>query len=112
VGVGRKKSQTSSRRDIILYVLFEYGAGMVQAIIIEYAKSAFKHGVSEDNIRHAMLHPVYDEMQDEGGDKHLLLGFDSGMNLLEIAYHVIDERKFKVFHAMKCRNFYYKLLGR
>jgi len=82
---------------------------MVHAVI-EYAKSAFKHGISEEAIRHAILNPVYDEIQDESDDKHLLMGFDSSMNLLEIAYNVIDEKTFKVFHAMKCRNSYYELL--
>jgi len=80
--------------------------------IIEFTKSAFKHGISEEDIRHALLHPVYDEMQDSGDDKHLLLGFDRSMNLLEIAYNSIDEQTFKVFHAMKCQNFYYTLLRR
>ena len=82
---------------------------MVYAVI-EYAKSAFKHGISGEDIRHAVLHPVYDEIQDSGDNKHLLLGFDRSMNLLEIAYNMIDERSFKVFHAMKCRNSYYELL--
>jgi hypothetical protein len=63
---------------------------MVQAII-EYTKSAYRHGISEEDIRHAMLHPVYDDIQDSNDDKHLLLGFDCSMNLLEIAYHIIDE---------------------
>ena len=80
--------------------------------IIEYTKSAFKHGINEEDIRHAILHPVYDEIQDSGDDKHLLLGFDRNLNLLEIAYNIIDEQTFKVFHAMKCQNFYYDLLGR
>jgi hypothetical protein len=84
---------------------------MIQAII-EYTKSAYKHGISEEDIRHAMLHPVYDEIQDSNDDKHLLLGFDRSMNLLEIAYHIIDEQRFKVFHAMKCRNSYLELLRR
>jgi hypothetical protein len=78
--------------------------------VIEYTKSAFKHGINEEDIRHAILHPVYDEIQDSGDDKHLLLGFDHSMNLLEIAYHTIDEQRFKVFHAMKCRNSYYELI--
>ena len=54
---------------------------MVHAVI-EYTKSAFKHGISDEAIRHAILNPVYDEIQDTGDDKHLLLGFDSSMNLL------------------------------
>jgi len=84
---------------------------MIHAII-EYSTSAFKHGISEEDIRHAILHPVYDDIEDTGDDKHLLLGFDHSMNLLEIAYNVIDEQTFKVFHAMKCRNSYYDLLRR
>jgi uncharacterized protein YpmB len=84
---------------------------MIHAVIV-YAKSAFKHGISEADIRHAVLHAVYDEIQDSGDDKHLLLGFDRNMNILEIAYNSIDEQTFKVFHAMKCRNSYYELLGK
>ena len=84
---------------------------MIHAII-DYSQSAFKHGTSEDDIRHAILHPVYDEIQDTGDDKHLLLGFDRNMNLLEIVYNMIDEQTFKVFHAMKCRHSYYELLRR
>ena len=84
---------------------------MIHAII-DYTQSAFKHGVKEEDIHHAMLHPVYDEIQDFGDDKHLLIGFDRSMNLLEIAYNIIDEQKFKVFHAMKCRNSYYEMLRR
>ena len=84
---------------------------MIHAVI-EYAKSAFKHGKCEEDIRHAILHPVYDEIQDSDDDKHLLLGFDRSLNLLEIAYNIIDEQTFKVFHAMNCRNSYYELLRR
>ena len=84
---------------------------MIQAVI-EYTKSAFKHKIEDEDIRHALLHPVYDEIQDSGDDKHLLIGFDCNMNLLEIAYHIIDEQKFKVFHAMRCRNFYLEKIGR
>jgi len=84
---------------------------MIHAII-EYTRSAFKHNINEADIQHAILNPIYDEMQDSGDDKHLLLGFDRNMNLLEIAYNIIDERRFKVFHAMKCRNFYHELLRR
>ena len=84
---------------------------MIHAVI-EYTRSAFKHGIKEEDIRHAILHPVYDEIQDSGDEKHLLLGFDRNMNLLEIAYHVIGEHRFKVFHAMKCRNSYYELFRR
>jgi len=31
--------------------------------IIEFNKSAFKHGVTEANIRYAMWHPLYKEIK-------------------------------------------------
>jgi hypothetical protein len=40
--------------------------------IIEFTRSAFKHGITESDIRQALLNPVYDEMQDSDDDKHLL----------------------------------------
>ncbi|GHV82020.1 hypothetical protein AGMMS49991_05780 [Spirochaetia bacterium] len=51
-----------------------------------------KHHYTESDIHHVLLHPVYDEIQDEGGDKHLLIGFDCNMNLVEIVYNIIDEQ--------------------
>ena len=43
-------------------------------------------------------------------DKHLLIGFDRGGNLLEVMYNDIDDDSINVFHAMKCRNIFYSLL--
>jgi hypothetical protein len=43
----------------------------------------------------------YDDVLEYDNEKHLVLGFDSKTNLLEIMYNVIDERTVKVFHAMK-----------
>jgi uncharacterized DUF497 family protein len=99
----------SGRRDFVIGL--ECGEYVIH-IVIQYTRSAFKHGIGEADIHHAFLNPVYDEIQDSGDDKHLLLGFDRSMNILEIAYNIIDEQTFKVFHAMKCRNSYYELLRR
>ena len=84
---------------------------MIHAVI-EYTQSAFKHDIKEEDIHYAMLHPVYDEIQDSGDNKHLLIGFDRNLNLLEIAYHEVAEQKFKIFHAMRCRSSYYALFRR
>jgi hypothetical protein len=78
-------------------------------ITIDLNPSAFKHGISEDDIRVAIEQFVYNEIMEDDGDKHLLLGFDTHANLLEIIYNVINERKVNVFHAMKCRKAYYSL---
>ncbi|MDR1029786.1 MAG: hypothetical protein LBL76_02825 [Treponema sp.] len=66
-------------------------------------QSAFKHGVSEADIKRAIQNVIYDDIVDGFNDKHLLLGFDSNGNLLEILYNFIDEQSVNVFHAMKCR---------
>jgi len=81
-------------------------------INVRFVSSAFKHGITETNIRHAILNWKYNDIFEEDTDKHLLLGFDSNANLLEIMYNVIDEQNLKVFHAMKCRNTFLQLLNK
>jgi len=81
-------------------------------IVVKCVPSAFKHGVTEANIRHAILNWKYDDVFESEPEKHLLIGFDSNANLLEIMYNVIDERYLKVFHAMKCRDAFLQLLRR
>jgi len=81
-------------------------------IIIEFNASAFKHGITETAMRHAIINAVvYDDIWDNAADKHLLLGFDNKGRLLEIMYNVIDEQSINVFHAMKCRSIYLHLLN-
>jgi uncharacterized DUF497 family protein len=83
---------------------------------IRHTKSAFKHGVTEADIRMAFDTARYDEILDEcDGDeaiagRYLLIGFDRNANLLEIFYNVIDEDTINVFHAMKCRNIFLPLI--
>jgi hypothetical protein len=79
-------------------------------VAIEINPSALKHGITETAIRHAIVNAIYDDIWDDAADKHLLMGFDSSGNLLEIMYNVIDEQSINVFHAMKCRSIYYRLL--
>jgi len=70
---------------------------------IEFNQAAFKHGISNVDICHAIRHFIYEEQIDDGDNKHLILGFDTSRRLLEIMYNVIDEHTINVFHAMKCR---------
>ena len=81
-------------------------------VFVKCVPSAFKHGVTEANIRHAILNWEYDDVFEDDPDKHLLIGFDSNINLLEIMYNVIDEQNLKVFHAMPCRDAFLPLLNR
>jgi hypothetical protein len=71
---------------------------------IEFNQAAFKHGINEADIRHAIRHFIYEEQIDDGdNNKHLILGFDTSRRLLEIMYNIIDEHTINIFHAMKCR---------
>jgi hypothetical protein len=72
-------------------------------VAVELYQSAFKHDISEADIKRAIQNVIYDDIVDGFDDKHLLLGFDRSGNLLEILYNFIDEQSVNVFHAMKCR---------
>jgi hypothetical protein len=79
---------------------------------IMFRQSAFKHGLTEADIRHAFGTVKYDAEFDEPGveNKHLLIGFDMNANLIEILYNSVNENVVRVFHAMKCRNSFLALL--
>jgi len=81
------------------------------ALEIVFGPSAFKHNISEENIRWVLLNHIADGMieEDEGDEtKYLSVGFDKSGNLLEVMYNYIDDQKIKVFHAMECRKQFYK----
>jgi len=80
-------------------------------INVRYSESAFKH-VTKEDIQGAMINVIYDDILDDDKDRHLLIGFDSNGNLLEILYNVIDDNTIRVFHAMKCTNEFIRLLNR
>jgi hypothetical protein len=83
-------------------------------IAIEFNPSAFKHGVTEADIRWAFDTARYDGWFNKGKgrdkDKYLLIGFNRKGNPLEILYNIIDDNTVNVFHAMTCRNIYYHLI--
>jgi hypothetical protein len=85
-------------------------------LIIEFNPAAFKHSVTEADIRWAFDTAVYDGWFNKGEgqdkDRYLLIGFDRNGSPLEILYNVVDDETVNVFHAMKCRNIYYYLLKR
>ena len=78
---------------------------------IEFNPAAFRHGISEDNIRWVLWHNLIDGIVEEDDEnKYLVIGFDPTGNLLEVMYNIIDEQTINVFHAMKCRKIFYSLL--
>ena len=80
---------------------------------IKFCQSAFKHEISEADIRWAIDTVKYDgylENDEEAENKRLLIGFDRKANLIEIYYNIIDQNTVRVFHAMKCQNIHKYLL--
>jgi len=71
--------------------------------IIEFNEAAFKHGITEANIRYAMWHPLHEQLLESYTNKWLIVGYDTSGNLIEIAYNLIDDETVNVFHAMPCR---------
>ncbi|MDR2597150.1 MAG: hypothetical protein LBC76_07520 [Treponema sp.] len=83
----------------------------IMYINISFNPSAFKHGVTEDDIRWAVNTHICDVLIDEYNDKYAIIGFDKNGNLIEIIYNLIDEQSINVFHAMQCRNSFRSQLG-
>ena len=78
---------------------------MIQSVFISYVfnRSAFKHGIAEDDIRMAFARPLFDGLLEDYDNKFLLTGFDTHGNILEIMYNLVDEHTVHIFHAMRCR---------
>lgn len=77
---------------------------------IEFNEAAFRHNITEENIRHVLNYPEYEGPLDDDENKYIVIGFDKSGNLLEILYNYIDDETINVFHAMRCRNIFFHLL--
>jgi hypothetical protein len=80
-------------------------------IVIEFTESAFRHGVSKDDIRHALTTKMHDAALNGLPEKYAAIGFDRNGNPLEIMYNPIDDDTINVFHAMKARKTFIVQLG-
>jgi hypothetical protein len=78
---------------------------------IEFRRSAFKHGISEADIRWAFLYYRYDGPVEDLENTYIRIGFDRSGNLLEIMYNEINEYSVNIFHAMRCQSIYYSLIN-
>jgi hypothetical protein len=74
-------------------------------------ESAFKHGVTEADIRHAFKTVRYDGPLKGYDNKFLLLGFDTKANPIDVIYNEFGEGRLNVFHAMSCESKYFQLLN-
>jgi hypothetical protein len=64
-------------------------------------QSAFKHGVTEADIRSAFTTAIYDHLIKGFTNKYMLYGFNVAGNLLEVYYNEIEEGTVNVFHAIQ-----------
>lgn len=63
--------------------------------------SAKKHGISDENIRHAFHHFI--RQVDETNEIEIVIGPDLYGNLMEIGY-VVKDTKVIIIHSMKARH--------
>ena len=66
--------------------------------------AAFKHDVTEADIRRAIDMYIYEDPLEDYENKYLLLGYDTKGILLEIMYNIIAGEHINVFHAMPGRS--------
>jgi len=72
-------------------------------LTVECNPSAFKHDVTEEDIRFAFDNILFEHPVAHQDGKNLLIGLDKRLNPIEILYNEIDDCTVNVFHAMKCR---------
>jgi hypothetical protein len=74
-----------------------------------FRESAFQHGVTEADIRHAFKTCCYVGQYQNRTNVLLLLGFDLNANPVEILYNELVDNSVNVFHAMPCQKKLYYL---
>lgn len=79
---------------------------------MEIHRSARRHGVSDDAIRHATDHPIVVVDLDPDGDppKQLAIGPDDAGNILEVIVLLLAGDRLLAIHAMTLRPTFYDLL--
>ena len=80
-------------------------------IIIKFNEAAFRHGISKEDILHALETKIIDHQIDGYPEKYVVIGFDCAQNPIEVMYNPIDNDSINVFHVMKVRNSTLKILG-
>jgi len=77
---------------------------------VEIHSSARRHGITNNDILHAIDHLVVVDDLGEDPDRWLVIGPDRAANLLEIVVLLTAEGDELIIHAMPLRAIYRKLL--
>jgi hypothetical protein len=80
---------------------------------IEFVPSAFRHGITKEDIRWVLNNYLVDGIVEENDETvRIAVGFDRSVNmLLEVMYHEFEDETALVFHAMECRKKWFMELG-
>jgi hypothetical protein len=78
-------------------------------VAVEIRPSARKHGISDDEIRHAIDNAIAAIIRPEQPDFTMLIGPDATARLLEIGVIETDDQDY-VIHAMTARSKYLSML--
>ena len=103
IGLGAQPGSITLLLDVALSSCF-----VVRYIRGEIHDAAHRHGVDDDDIRHAMTHAMVVEDQDD--DTRLYLGPSKNAALLEVIAIVRGDGSEMVIHAMRMRAKYQRLL--
>lgn len=79
---------------------------------MEFRRSAFKHGIAEADIVHAVSHPLAIHTIDDTDDepKVLTIGPALDTSLVEVIGTIDAGGELTVFHAMRLRRIFFHLL--
>lgn len=84
-------------------------AATTNVVVVEILASAHKHGISDDDMRHAVENAVASITVPDQPDFSMIIGPDESGRLLEIGVVADDDNDF-VIHAMPARPKYLKLI--
>jgi len=80
-------------------------------VIVEFHEAAFRHGISKEDIIHALNHKKQDAWIGELPEKWAVIGNNRAGNPIEIIYNEIDDNSICVYHAMNARDSFIKKYG-
>jgi hypothetical protein len=80
-------------------------------VIVEFNEAAFRHGISREDILCALKTKIRAGAVGELPEKYAVIGFDRAGNPLELMYNPVDDNTISVFHAMRARKSFIKMLG-
>ena len=79
-------------------------------VIVEFNEAAFRHKIRKEDIIYALKNKIYAATIDGFPEKYAVIGFDRAGNALEVMYNLINDNTINVFHAMRVRKSFIKLL--